>query len=174
MAITPGDGRDLRPWLEVIEVEAVLLREPGRVVAELAALVRSRGIAVHVHERCHDRPVADFLHRSSPSTWRGTGPSGAFGVSCHDAAELDAAFAAGASYALLSPVFSPTSKPGDTRPTLGRSGFERLAGSRPVYALGGITEATAFPAFGLALSGWFFGVSPAEALLRSRALGGGP
>ncbi|TNE88019.1 MAG: hypothetical protein EP330_16730 [Deltaproteobacteria bacterium] len=93
-----------------------------------------------------------------------------FGVSCHDADELRLAFARGAAYALLSPVFPPTSKPEDTRDTLGIRGFRALAGDRPVYALGGLTDKTAFPCHGVAVLGWFFEVSPAEAGLRVMAL----
>jgi thiamine-phosphate pyrophosphorylase len=58
----------------------------------------------------------------------------------HSEAEL--ADAAGCDAALLSPVFSPGSKPGDTRVPLGPEGFERLlrrAMPLPCYALGGMT-----------------------------------
>jgi thiamine monophosphate synthase len=91
-------------------------------------------------------------------------------VSCHDADELRLAFARGASYALLSPVFPPTSKPTDTRETLGTRRFRDLAADHPVYALGGITADTAFPCFGVAVLGWLFTGTPAEAALRSEAL----
>lgn len=49
--------------------------------------------------------------------------------------------AAGADLALLSPVWSPGSKPDDTRPTLGPEGFAQLAAQLPcpAYALGGVT-----------------------------------
>ena len=51
----------------------------------------------------------------------------------------------GADVALVSPVFSPGSKPGDTRETLGPEGFARMAAQLPcpAYALGGITATTA-------------------------------
>jgi thiamine-phosphate pyrophosphorylase len=58
----------------------------------------------------------------------------------HSEAEL--AHARGCDAVLLSPVFSPGSKPGDTRPPLGPEGFERLvrrAMPTPCYALGGMT-----------------------------------
>lgn len=53
----------------------------------------------------------------------------------------EAARAAGADLALVSPVFAPGSKPGDTRPQLGPEGFRRLAALLPcpALALGGIT-----------------------------------
>lgn len=49
--------------------------------------------------------------------------------------------AVGADLALVSPVFAPGSKPGDTRPTLGPQGFLKLADALPIpaFALGGIS-----------------------------------
>ena len=58
----------------------------------------------------------------------------------HSEAEL--AHARGCDAVLLSPVFSPGSKPGDTRSPLGPEGFERLvrrAMPTPCFALGGMT-----------------------------------
>ncbi|MGQ0722644.1 MAG: thiamine phosphate synthase [Candidatus Eiseniibacteriota bacterium] len=62
------------------------------------------------------------------------------GRSCHDAGEVAAA--GGADWILLSPVHATRSKPA-ARP-LGLHGFAALAGGAPapVYALGGITEAS--------------------------------
>jgi len=60
----------------------------------------------------------------------------------HSEAEL--AEARGCDAALLSPVFSPCSKPGDARPPLGPDGFSRLArraAPLPCFALGGMTPA---------------------------------
>ena len=166
LAITPGDGRDLSPWIDALDVDAILFREPGASVAHWVDRARERGLATHVHSRCADRPMADFMHlrADEPPVNR------PFGVSCHDETELALAFGRGASYALLSPVFPPTSKPDDRRPTLGRRGFATLAGEQPVYALGGLCAETAFACYGLAVLGWFFEVSPAEAALRSEAL----
>jgi thiamine monophosphate synthase len=166
LAISPGDGRDLRPWIDALDIDAILLREPGAEVAGAAAHAAARHLTVHVHTRCADRPSADYLHiRATEHT-----PEHPFGVSCHSAAELDACFARGASYALLSPVFRPTSKPDDTRTPLGMALFRAAAADRSVYALGGLTDATAFAVFGLAVSGFFFAVPPPEAARRSRAL----
>jgi thiamine-phosphate pyrophosphorylase len=58
----------------------------------------------------------------------------------HSEAEL--AEAASCDAVLLSPVFAPGSKPGDTRPPLGPEGFFRLArraSPLPCFALGGMT-----------------------------------
>jgi thiamine monophosphate synthase len=60
------------------------------------------------------------------------------GRSCHDAAELDRAFFEGCTYALLSPVFPPSSKPEDRRSPLGIEEFLRWSAGRPVVALGGV------------------------------------
>lgn len=42
--------------------------------------------------------------------------------------------------ALVAPIFSPGSKPGDRRPTLGLEGLSRLVASSPLplFALGGV------------------------------------
>lgn len=52
----------------------------------------------------------------------------------------DGESAAGADFALVSPVFTPRSKPNDQRPTLGVEGFRRVASALPcpAFALGGI------------------------------------
>ncbi len=75
-------------------------------------------------------------------------PTLPFAVSCHAAAELARAHAAGARFALLSPFDMPTSKPA-ARPALGSSSFATLVRhtALPVIALGGITPITARSAF---------------------------
>jgi thiamine monophosphate synthase len=178
LAITPGDGRDLVPWLEALcdaGLEALLVREPtldarglARVldaarVPELVVhdrhpharrLATERGLAVHLTAALHDPPAR-------------------FTASTHTAAELDHAFEAGARWCLLSPVFA-TSKPGDDRSPLGVSGFVRLAAGRPVLALGGVTparhgELTSAGAFGSGVLGGLFGAAdPAEAAAQLR------
>jgi len=57
----------------------------------------------------------------------------------------EALAAAGADLALVSPVFSPGSKPGDRRPVLGVEGFEAIRSALPcpAYALGGVTAENA-------------------------------
>lgn len=77
-------------------------------------------------------------------------PSGPFGAipeymktgrSCHGSEELELAANSGADWALLSPVWNPTSKR-PTRPQLGLAEFQRLARAHadlPVFALGGVT-----------------------------------
>lgn len=185
LAVTPGDhgrGRDLRPWLRALGeagLPAVLLREPHAEASEVAALAdeAARWIdAVIVHERCAGaRALGLPLHlRAGPLG--GRAPAGPFGVSCHDGAELDAAFAAGASWALLSPVWPPRSKPDDARPTLGLEGYLDRAAGRPVLALGGV-DADRLRALRLAggwgaavLGGVFDARTPDGAAARARAL----
>jgi thiamine-phosphate pyrophosphorylase len=60
-------------------------------------------------------------------------------VAVHD--DDEARHARGADLALVSPVYAPGSKPGDTRPPLGPAGFQALAASLscPALALGGIS-----------------------------------
>jgi thiamine-phosphate pyrophosphorylase len=77
---------------------------------------------------------------------------------------------AGADYATLSPIFSPTSKPDDTRPTLG---VAALAGhARPVFALGGIDVDRVGPclqagAAGVAVLGGLFASTDPRRTLRA-------
>ncbi|MFP4183326.1 MAG: Nudix family hydrolase [Halorhodospira sp.] len=63
------------------------------------------------------------------------------GASCHDGAELAAAAACGADFALLSPVCRTASHP--HRPAMGWSRFAELVAEAPlpVYALGGVGPA---------------------------------
>jgi thiamine-phosphate pyrophosphorylase len=63
-------------------------------------------------------------------------------VAVHD--EEEAARAGGADLALVSPVFSPSSKPLGPRAPLGPEGLGRLAGHLgcPAYALGGVSPGT--------------------------------
>jgi thiamine-phosphate pyrophosphorylase len=83
-------------------------------------------------------------------------------VAVHDAEE--ARRARGADLALVSPVFSPGSKPGDTRPTLGPEGFRALASALPcpALALGGITPESALLLGGAAGFAVISGVLEAE------------
>lgn len=146
LAITPGDGRpDLARWLEALGaagLPAVLLREPQRSTEELerlAAVARACIPQVWLHAR---HPAARRLAEQATGVhFPASGGSShlPFGVSCHSEAEVHRALEAGAAYALLSPVFPPLSKPGDTRPTLGAARYLAAAAGRPVVALGGIT-----------------------------------
>jgi thiamine monophosphate synthase len=181
LAITPGDGRELGPWLGPLVdagLRAVVLRERGLDPALIETLVQGcPDLRVIVHHRAagHGRlPPGVGLHLPGsvdPTPFRSQ-VTGLLGASCHSAAEVDAAFAAGVDYALLSPVWRPTSKPGDLRSPLGPDRFVAMAAGRPVLALGGLTPARhhalrARGAHGSALLGPLFGSSvqaAAEAL----------
>ncbi len=84
--------------------------------------------------------------------------AGAFSVSAHSAAEVRCARAAGASWALLSPIWRSPSKPGDQRRPLG----VRVLRVEGAVALGGVTPARvprcrAAGAVGVAGMGGIFG-----------------
>ena len=152
-AITPDDGRDLGPWVEALDPSPftdLIVRE------STAAILPPTRLRLWHHERTPGPPLGPPHLRAS-----GSPPDGPFGISCHDRAELDRAFAAGAVYALLSPVFPPTSKPEDRRVPLGVARFTALAAGRAVVALGGITperahELRAAGAWGAAVLGDVF------------------
>lgn len=174
LAISPGDGRDLLPWLVAVapHVDAVVLREPRATpsqMAEWVAALRGGGCTAIRHLRAPDVD-ADGVH--APDGMAPTGP-GLRGVSRHGVAGLDDAFARGADYALLSPVFAPTSKPAGG-PLWGVDGFAAAAAGRPVLALGGVDPASArvlvaAGAFGIAVQGGLFLLpSPAAAAVAAQ------
>jgi len=90
------------------------------------------------------------------------------GVSAHGRSDLEAAKAAGADYATLSPIFASASKPG-YGPAVGLDGLAAAAScGLPVVALGGVTAANAKDclqagAAGIAVMGGIFG-APAPCL----------
>lgn len=116
---------------------------------ELAALCLPRGnplfingrvdvallVGAHVHLPAHGPAPADVRPHLPTGRW--------ISAAVHDVAEAHAA--RGADLALVSPVFAPGSKPGDTRPSLGPEGFSALSAALPcpALALGGITPARA-------------------------------
>lgn len=183
VAVTPGDhgrGRDLRAWWPALGeagLPAVLIREPEASAREIELLAAeaARWIPfVALHERC-----AGARALGLPLHFRSGGPAGRpeppFGVSCHNGAELDRAFTAGASWAFLSPVWSPGSKPGDRRPTLGPERCLSLAAGRPVLALGGLdaprlAALRAAGAHGGAVMGAVFAADPLGGALAVREL----
>lgn len=184
LAITPGrpgDGHELVWLLEAMAragLGAVVLREPAldtRAYVGLArALAPCFGPGLLLHGKHPDAleiaEIAGFgLHCPAGSDLVAARRRvrGALGASCHDAEELRAAAAAGCDYATLSPVFAPGSKPGDGRPTLGLEGLARLAAGAglPVFALGGLSPATAAACLGAGAAGvaTIGGLFPADA-----------
>jgi len=117
------------------------LWEDGR---RLLGLLRPHGASLFVNGRL-DVALALGAHLHLPSTGlsveevRPHLPSGCrVSVAIHPGEEVRAR---GAELALVSPVWSPGSKPGDTRPPLGPEGFFSLAARLPcpAFALGGVT-----------------------------------
>lgn len=124
--------------------------EAETVAARLRAVTAERGVKLLIGldaglaERCG----ADGAHlperaAAEAGALRTRRPEWLVTAAAHSAAALERAAAHGAAAAVLSPVFAPG---GASRgPALGVEAFARLvAGARlPVYALGGITAATA-------------------------------
>lgn len=123
-------GPDARLALGRSVVDALAGTATRLVVASDLALARSLDAAgVHLAQRDEAVRVPD------PNSWL-------VGRSCHDAAEVAAAWAEDIDYVTVSPVFTTASKP-DHGPPLGPAGAMALSssgsGDRPVYALGGVT-----------------------------------
>ncbi len=92
-------------------------------------------LGAHLHLPAHALRVKDVRPFLPPGRL--------LSAAVHD--EREAAEAAGADVALVSPVFAPSSKPTDARPQLGVGGFRALAAKVPcpAFALGGIDERAA-------------------------------
>jgi thiamine-phosphate pyrophosphorylase len=99
-------------------------------------------LGAHLHCTSHSLPPRE-LRRHLPGRW----------ISC--VVHADGDDVESADLALVSPVFRPRSKPDDTRPPLGASGFARIAATLPcqAFALGGInsTNVGALGATGVAV-----------------------
>ncbi|MGQ0505534.1 MAG: thiamine phosphate synthase [Myxococcaceae bacterium] len=82
------------------------------------------------------------LHLANPNG--ASAPPGKW-LSCAVHNEHELSRATHATFALVSPVYPPLSKPSDARPPLGVEGFRRLAATLPcpAYALGGVTPISA-------------------------------
>jgi thiamine-phosphate pyrophosphorylase len=133
----------------------------------LRALTAARGVPLFVNGRL-DVALLVEAHLHLPASGlraaeaRAHLPRGRLlSVAVHDAAE--AVEARGADLALVSPVFAPGSKPGDTRAPLGPEGFQALASLLPcpAFALGGMGPRTAGAVAGAA------GVAVVSAILQA-------
>ena len=116
-----------------------------RLGREVASLANEHGACLLVNGDIElaEALGADGLHLGkgtvSVSAVRTGGYAGVIGYSAHSGEEAAAAFAEGADFATLSPVF-PTNSKFSSGPLLGLEAFERecaIAGG-PVYALGGV------------------------------------
>lgn len=156
LAISPPS---LGPWVDQLAalaaagVDSLILRlvEDPDGLDYLLSLGLPAGLQVQIRPvRASDMSLAREagLGLHLPASWDlRQRPPGAvpFGLSCHSGPDLARAAAYGASYALLSPVFAPTSKPLDQRPRLGLSGLGAHCrrATIPVLALGGVTPDSA-------------------------------
>jgi thiazole synthase len=125
-------GAPVRGFLERARWLAGLTRAGGAQLAINGRLDVALLVGAHLHLPVDAPRPAEVRPRLPSSLW--------LSAAVHSAEELRGA--SGCDAVLLSPVYSPGSKPGDSRPPLGAEGFERLvraAGPTPCYALGGMT-----------------------------------
>jgi len=157
IAVTDGQAdparleRIVREWVSA-GVRCVQLREPqmsARALLHvcerlLPLLDEVRGLLL-VNDRV-DVAAARLAHgvqvghRSLPPTLARAvlGPHGVLGFSAHEAAELDQAAEAQCDFALLSPVWPTSSKPGAPHLGLGRAAHMTKRARLPVVWLGGV------------------------------------
>ncbi len=142
---------------------AVQLRETAWSAAQLAVcaarvrpLLQQVGGVLLVNDRCDLAACgacdgAQVGVRSLPpdQARRAVGERALLGVSCHDAVELAEAEAAGADFALLSPVWPTRSKPGHVGLSVARAGALTAGAGLPTLWLGGVTSARAAEVAGL-------------------------
>ena len=168
-------------------VDAVLVREQEMDAARLLAfaarirqLTRACGARLWVHTQADIAAAvgADGVHVAAAGIgelpgmrrWL-AGQTMSLSASCHTAAELEMAAAAGADFAFLSPVFPTASHAG--APHLGVARFRELAAEAPlpVLALGGITSDNRgeLAGYGVAAIGAL--LDAADARAAARALG---
>lgn len=124
----PGMG--VRPYLEQARALQSICAPAGTPLFVSGRLDVALACGAHLHLP-EDAP--------SPADCRPYLPAGRW-ISVAFHADTPHERVQGADVALVSPVFSPGSKPGDVRPTLGVKGFRRIAETLPcpAWALGGM------------------------------------
>ncbi|MEC7947769.1 MAG: hypothetical protein VX265_09400, partial [Myxococcota bacterium] len=131
------------PWVDALAdlhgsgVDAIILRlleTPGDLPGALAA-ARKAGLRVFVRPVLPgdaDAAIAEgaglHLPDHGPPARRGAVLTS---TSCHDAGRVVQAADARLDFCTLAPVFSPGSKPGDTRPVLGLAGLRAATREAP-------------------------------------------
>lgn len=120
-----------RAFLEEARLLAALCRKRGNRLFVNGRLDVALLVGAHLHLPARGLSVEDVRPYLPAGRW--------VSIAVHDADE--ARLARGADLALVSPVYAPGSKPGDTRPPLGPEGFQALAAALPcpALALGGVT-----------------------------------
>jgi thiamine-phosphate pyrophosphorylase len=123
-------GMFIRRFLEDARALRALLQPHGTPLFINGRLDVALLLGAHLHLPAQGLRVLEARRHLGPGRW--------ISAAVHD--EPEALGAWGADLALVSPVFSPGSKPLDTRATLGAVGLRRLAARLecPVHALGGI------------------------------------
>ena len=156
LSISPPDRAGLRRWLArapalvAAGADALLLRclEPmdAGALRRLTEPAFAADLPLILHLRTAGAgalaaEVGAAVHARAGARPRGLQAGTAWSQSTHGADALVAAADWGARFALLSPVYPPGSKPGDTRPVLGLDGLAALSAAAPlpVLALGGLT-----------------------------------
>ena len=121
----------IRAFLEEARLLAALCHARGNPLFVNGRLDVALLVGAHLHLPAKGLTVEDVRPALPAGRWVST--------AVHDLDE--ARLARGADLALVSPVYAPGSKPGDTRSPLGPEGFQTLAASLscPALALGGIT-----------------------------------
>ncbi len=125
-------GAPVRGFLERARWLAGLTRRGGAQLAINGRLDVALLVDAHLHLPVDAPRPREVRPHLPPERW--------LSAAAHSTEELRAA--SGCDALLLSPVYAPGSKPGDSRPPLGTEGFERLARAAaptPCYALGGMT-----------------------------------
>ena len=125
-------GAPVRSFLERARWLAALTARAGTQLAVNARLDVALLVDAHLHLPVEGPRPREVRPRLSSGRW--------ITAAVHSETEL--AEAGGCDAILLSPVFTPGSKPGDKRPPLGPEGFARLAklaSPLPCFALGGMT-----------------------------------
>jgi thiamine-phosphate pyrophosphorylase len=138
-------------------VRCVQLREPQwsarallRACERLQPLLAAANALLLVNDRVDVAATgaahgAQIGHRSLPPELarRVAGATAVLGYSAHDASELDLAVAGGCDFALLSPVWATTSKPGAPHLGAQRAAVLTSKARLPVVWLGGVDAARA-------------------------------
>lgn len=120
-----------RTFLEEARLLAALCHRRGNPLFINGRLDVALLVGAHLHLPARGLTVEDVRPHLPAGRW--------VSAAVHDPDE--ARIAQGADLVLVSPVYAPGSKPGDTRPPLGPEGFQALAATLPcpALALGGVT-----------------------------------
>ena len=142
-------ARAAHDGVEMIQIRAKDLsaRELSNLVRSVLRVAETSRILVNTRTDVALACGAHGVHlpagSMAPDTIRGIAPAGfLIGVSCHTIAELHAAEAEGADFAVYGPVFPSVTK---SLAPIGIEAFREAAASvhLPVYALGGVTAKNA-------------------------------